>query len=289
VVRLHQSTTAAADDATSISAMQQGYNDFSAYREYLSEVLGTQNLGNQVIDVPIGWVSATLTPDGDLQMQFELPPAAEGITFGSDTIQYYTDLLENADPDFGTLNDVSYSVSNPGAVDFSFNTPDDDNYGDAVDQFRNEVASALDVYIDQVGDVIATFGSSKLSLQFQVLAENCTFAEGEVDRIETALQSGSLGEIDAIIYDSSDCGQMCSHIDAVLTTDNTNSDGSDAGEMNYFYALAAGSAGIDTTTGSGIEILSNSDRRLRRRLQQWSCDFDDECDSGYCASDGYCL
>ena len=129
---------------------------------------------------------------------------------------------------------------------------------------------------------IATLGSSKLSLQFQVLPESCTFAEGEVDRIETALQSGSLGEIDTIIYDSSDCG----HIDALLTTDNTNSDGN-TGEENYFYARVA-----DTTTTSGNVITSvgdsNYDRRLRRRMQQWSCDFDDECDSGYCMEGG-CL
>jgi hypothetical protein len=278
--------------------LQQGYKDFSEFRQYLSQAIGSQNLDNQVTDVSIGYVSATLTPDGEIVTQFELPPYMAGATFGSGTIQDFTDSLQNAD--FGTP-DVSYSVSNPGALDFSFTGPDDDNYGDAVDQIRQEVASALDVNLSQVGDVIATFGSSKLSLQFQVLPESCTFAEGEVDRIEAALQSGSLGEIDTIIYDSSDCG----HIDALLTMDNkTNSDGSDdTDEENYFYARAvdttttsttttttssSDATSTTTTTTSSSDVGDNSGRRLHRRLQQWSCEFNGECDSGWCMGGGYC-
>jgi hypothetical protein len=88
------------DLANSISALQQGYKDFSEFRQYLSQAIGSQNLDNQVTNVTIGYVSATLTPDGEIVTQFELPPYMAGATFGSGTIQDFTDSLQNAD--FGT-------------------------------------------------------------------------------------------------------------------------------------------------------------------------------------------
>lgn len=290
---------AAADDANSASGWQQaalsGYKDFSEFRQYLSQALGSETLDSQETDMPIGWVSFTLTPDGEVVTQFELPPYMEGATFGSGTIQDFKDSLENADLGLGTLTDVSYSVSNPGALDFSFTGPDDGNYdGDLADGFRQEAASALDVDLSQVGDFSATLGSSKISLQFQVLPESCTFAEGEVDRIESALQSGSLGDVDTIIYDSSDCG----HIDALLTMDNTEGDGN-TDEQNYFYSRVAADTSTDTTsttttttttTTSSDDVGDNSGRRLHRRLQQWysGCESHSECASGFCMAGGYC-
>ena len=267
-------------------AAKDAFDDFISFRE---GVLGSLD-DNPQLD--IGYVAATVKPGEILKMKFQVYDM-ENVLFTNDEISFITGELFQSG--IGNLTHHSRSPDNPGALDFVMMMNDDGGYGEAIDNFRTDVSSVLDINPEQIGQVALTVENTSLSMQFQILppevdedAANCTFSQSEVERIQNVLKNGgfdSIGTVSQVLYDCGGCG----HVGATLTVSTADDSGYDTGDdddntdtesnlnKNYVYSY------------SEVTRAELNNRMTGRKLQTGeTCEFNIDCESLSCSNTGSC-
>jgi len=169
-----------------------GYNKFSEFREQASSILG-------VSQGQIGFVTITLDNPDIVVVEFYVYP--ESGSFSESDVKRMKDSLESGD--FGTVTDLTYSTDDPGSLEATITTSDDE-----FTAFRQEVSSILGVGEDQIGDMEVLVNSVGEVVVFKVISASESFEENEIDRIKELLENGALGTLTDLTYSEDNTGAL---------------------------------------------------------------------------------